>query len=930
MYRCHLLFLIFIFLTNPQSQAQIFGGTSPRIKWEQVKTSHVRIIYPKAIDSTARKIASDITRINSSSEKTIGTKIKNINIVLRNQNLVSNGYVALSPFRSEFYLTPMQNPFVLGSLPWPDMLSVHEYRHVEQYSNFDVGLSHVFKSIFGQSGQAFANAASVPDWFFEGDAVYQETNFTKQGRGSLPYFYNGFRSLWREGKNYSWMKLRNGSYHDFIPDKYILGFMLTAYAREKFGINFWEKVTHEAASFKSLVYPFQSAFKNHSGIQFAAFRDSTFQFYKKQFKDKPHKQPMPDYYLNEEFPNYIGQGATIYLKSSVKSAPEFVIKEQGKEMKVRKADYMTENYFSYRNGKIVYASTRPNIRWGYKAYNEIQLLDVQSGIQKRITKKSRYFSPDLDETGSRIVAVHVPSAGTPSLDILETATGKKIKTLSVAGMINYSYPKIYGDTVVACVTDTLGRMALQLFDLENNSSETLIPFSYNVVAFPFLQGDTIYYSIGYVKNDELFALTLADRKIYVVQGADGAIGKYHVTLNNDSIAWSTFTSQGLRIQEVPRSNLSFKEISLQQFSRVTSSFGLFAINNINSNLIYGRADSLLPSKKYHTLSHPFNFHSIIPGADDPVYSLSLEGENMLNTIQTEISASCNRSDHSKTIGGTLAYGRWFPVLTAGIDFHIDRNFIRKDTLVYYNSIEPYAGIYIPFHLSRGRNFTSLTFGSNYVYSYTYFQKSFQKRFKNQAYSYLSNYLSFSNQSQSAAAQVLPRFAQSLFLNYKTPVSGISGFQWLSTFRLFLPGFGSTHSLNFTASYSQKDTLHQINFSNSFPFARGYQGVNSWKMAALQLNYQLPICYPDWGFANIVYFLRVRGNAFFDQTFIKSAPQTKLNFRSAGLEIYFDTKWWNQAPVSFGVRYSRLLDPDIYGQNGNNRWELILPVNLFNK
>jgi hypothetical protein len=37
--------------------------------------------------------------------------------VLQNQTTISNAYVGLGPFRSEFFLTPAQNSFELGSLP---------------------------------------------------------------------------------------------------------------------------------------------------------------------------------------------------------------------------------------------------------------------------------------------------------------------------------------------------------------------------------------------------------------------------------------------------------------------------------------------------------------------------------------------------------------------------------------------------------------------------------------------------------------------------------------------------------------------------------------------------------------------------------------------------------------------------------------------
>jgi hypothetical protein len=94
-----------------------------------------------------------------------------------------------------------------------------------------------------------------------------------------------------------------------------------------------------------------------------------------------------------------------------------------------------------------------------------------------------------------------------------------------------------------------------------------------------------------------------------------------------------------------------------------------------------------------------------------------------------------------------------------------------------------------------------------------------------------------------------------------------------------------------------------------------------------VNYHFPVLHPDWGFGNIVYFLRVRANLFFDWTTAHSfARQRNFDFRSFGAEIYFDTKWWNQQPLSFGFRYSRLMDTDFFTNPVNaNQWELLLPV-----
>src|SRR5215216_578423 len=233
--------LIFVFFSS-FSFAQQFGGHPSSVKWKQVNTDTSRIIFPAGLDSSGQHVANLVNYLDRYTYSSIGNRRKKINIVLQPSTTVSNAYVALGPFRSEFQLTPQQNSFELGSLPWIDNLAIHEYRHVQQYNNFNRGLSKAFYILFGEEGQVLANALVVPDWFFEGDAVYQETKVSRQGRGRLPFFFNDYRSLWIGGKNYSWMKLRNGSLRDFVPDHYRLGYLLTAYGYEKYGTGFWKKV----------------------------------------------------------------------------------------------------------------------------------------------------------------------------------------------------------------------------------------------------------------------------------------------------------------------------------------------------------------------------------------------------------------------------------------------------------------------------------------------------------------------------------------------------------------------------------------------------------------------------------------------------------------------------------------------------------------
>ncbi|MDB5145587.1 MAG: hypothetical protein JWQ66_4300, partial [Mucilaginibacter sp.] len=100
---------------------------------------------------------------------------------------------------------------------------------------------------------------------------------------------------------------------------------------------------------------------------------------------------------------------------------------------------------------------------------------------------------------------------------------------------------------------------------------------------------------------------------------------------------------------------------------------------------------------------------------------------------------------------------------------------------------------------------------------------------------------------------------------------------------------------------------------------------------LGADYHFPIAYPDGGVVNTIYLLRLRGDLFYDYTRVSDNfidGSRFKDFRSTGAAIFFDTQWFNQVPISFGFRYSRLLDPDIFGYTGRNRFEIILPVTFF--
>ncbi len=920
------------------SNAQVFGGNPPSLKWQQINTPLARVIFPKGLNSIGERIANIVTYMNNPMLKTIGPKMRKINVVAQNQTTISNAYVALGPFRSEFLLTPLQNSFDLGSLPWPDQLTIHEYRHVQQDNNFNVGLSKVMHDIFGENGQALANNASIPNWFYEGDAVYNETNVSRQGRGDLPFFLNGFRALWKDGRDYSWMKLRNGSYKDFVPDHYPLGFMMVAYGRQQFGDTFWENVTHDAASFKGLFYPFQRAINKYSGEDYVHFRNNALNFFKDQFNLEnipPPKDEKHGGYENEVFPVFTGNDSILFIKSSLRQIPQFTIRVHNKDLKLRTRDFSIDGQFSYRNGRIVYAAYTPDIRWGYRDYSDLRIINTTNGHEYTLTNHSKYFSPDINEDGTEVVAAYVPPDSKYHLHILDAITGRIIKIIPNPERLFYTYPKFYkNNAVISAVRNPKGEMSLAVINIKSGSADYLLPFTYNVIGFPCIYKDTIYFSASHKKNDELFAFTMTDRKLWRLEyPIHKGIGRYEPAADDKNLMWVEFTSYGYKLQQAPKTAIQFIE-TMPDLTDTMQAFGISVLHKTNYDLLAKVPNDSFAISKYYKSYRLFNFHSIQPQTNDPDYTLNLISENVLNTLVSQLSFTYDRAEKSKQVGFSGTYGAWFPMVSAGVNYTFDRRTFYHNHTAGFSELEPYAGFNIPLNLSKNRTFNFIDFGSQYVYNQSSFNGLYKDTLGKISYSYSSNFFTFTHQTQTTVQRYYPRFAQTLNITYKTPLTKYRGYQFLADARLYLPGFTKTHNIIIDGSLLAQDTLGQLNFSSEFPFSRGYSAINLYRMYKWGVDYHFPILYPDAGFGEMLYLLRVRGNVFYDNTktndFYTNRTKFSANFRSAGTEMYFDTKWWNEALISLGIRYSYLFDDDLFGGTGHNRFEIILPLHVLNQ
>lgn len=931
--------LLFCLHLGLASRAQVFGGNPPSLQWRQIKTDTVRVLFPSHLGAAATEVAALSGRLGRT-QTTLGGRMRPISIVLQSLPTLSNGYVGLAPRRSEFYLTPEQNSFELGSLPWLQQLLFHEFRHVQQYNNFRKGLSKLGLYVAGEAGLTLMNNAAIPNWFWEGDAVFQETRETRQGRGRLPSFYNGYRSLWAAGKKYSWMKLRNGSLRDYVPDHYQMGFLLTAFGRERFGEKVWAGITDDAVRFKGLVYPFQRAVQKATNLSYQQFREQAWQHFQQSNESAPDSASnwaarQKHFAGDIAHPQWIDKDRLIYVKSSYRQVPHFMLLHisTGVEEELVVKNISLDAYFSARRNTVVYAARNFDRRWGWKEYNDIVLLDIDTKRSVYLTHRQRYFSPDISPDGKSIVAVQVAVDGKVQLDLLSATDGQLLQKIPNPDGFYYSHPKFLDkQTVVSAVRDREGQMSLARIDLRNGQHKWLLPFSMNVIGFPSVKGDTVCFTASFQGRDQLFACVGKELYRLDTKGFNRHTGSYQPSLQNGQLVWIDFTAAGQKLSRTQLRSSDWKPLHPDQLRELVPPASLRSLQN--DTLLGGTTGTALyQDKKYAALKGLFNFHSWLPYVNDPEYTLTLSSENILNTVQSELFFTYNSNEESKQMGASAIYGGLYPWIRLGGSFIKDRKALYNNQVVEWDEWELRTGLQLPLNFSGGRHFTQGRIGSDFVIAQPNFKGLYKDSFSGKSYGYLSNSMVFANQVQKAVQHIYPHFAQQVRVEFNKGVTRLEGHQFLVNGQWFFPGLGVNHSLVLQTAFQVRDTLRRILFTNNFPFSRGYIGRNFHQMLRAGINYHMPLWYPDAGFAQLLYVQRVRSNLFFDFTRIleynNSHQAVHLNYRSVGAELFFDTRWWNQQPISFGFRYSRLLDAANQGLRPD-QFELVLPVSIFGR
>ena len=236
-----ILFLLgFLFIGGKSVRAQYYswGADAAALRWKHLRTEDVRVVFPDTASALAHRTLHYIQAVRPTITHGFSHPPLKIPFVLHTENFQSNGLVMWMPKRIEFLTTPSVDSY---SMPWVKQLVAHEYRHAVQYNNLNRGLIRILSYLIGQQGST-VGLLFMPLWALEGDAVMNETEMSSYGRGRQPRFTIEYRAL-----GYEVLRRRNcdkwfcGSYRDFVPDHYQMGYQMVAYGYDRYGGEIWDK-----------------------------------------------------------------------------------------------------------------------------------------------------------------------------------------------------------------------------------------------------------------------------------------------------------------------------------------------------------------------------------------------------------------------------------------------------------------------------------------------------------------------------------------------------------------------------------------------------------------------------------------------------------------------------------------------------------------
>jgi len=934
------LTILSLLLFSFSLSAQTLGANRYGIDWKVIKTDAANIIFAPEMEAKANRVANIVNYMRENNSLSIGQKEHKIDILIRNETVTPNGYVAFGPYRSEFFATPPDRFNRVGAADWVDHLAVHEFRHVMQNANEKVGLTKIAYYLTGQSGWGGYSFLSIPQWVSEGDAVVMETSLTKSGRGRLPFFTRGLRALALEDKNYNYSKWRNGSYDELMPNRYPFGYMMLTHLRNNKGSEISGEIIRRGASYRDIFYPYSSAMKVKTGWTTISLYKDAWKHFGDQWREEvksldltPTKKITkdPSVVTNYYFPQFGKNNQIIALKSSFKETERLVSIDGSVDKQITSIGFSFSNYFNLQKGVITWTEFNRNGRRNNTQYSNIYVFDIKTSSKIKLTKAGKYFSPSLSSDAKKIVAVHIATDLKNTLHILKTHDGTleaKMPVIDGASVTRSIFSK--DNKSIYYIIKNKNYIWIESKNLFTNETKQLSPKSSHVVDAISCHDNYVYCSASFTGIDNIFRIPI-DGSREIEQVTSVPIGAYEPSISEDgkTLLFTEYTTKGQMI-----STMELNDSRQLKTIQLTEPVDMEWMDKISAKEEGGDILTNLPNKtykseKYRGFFKGLQWHSwaFNPNSAQSIFGLQLN--NILDDLAIFAGGGWNANEERFFYQANFKVAKYYPIF----EFQAESrgrssiNFTAADTFAIqrYTEHNVEGEVSIPYSWVSGNYFKNIQFGAGVVKRNLRNIKINNDVLDDESVTTSNIFFRFSNIRRRAYQNVRPRFGIAILGRYAFNVSEISESRLLGTSRIYLPGLDRNHSFSITTSYQRELALNSYQLPDNFGYPRGYGAPLNNEVYKFGVDYMFPLAYPDIGAAGIIYLKRLRMNLFFDigQSSFKEADFIN-EFQSIGTDLYFDITTYNLIPSSFIIRYSyRLKENRVETTGGELRFLTIL-------
>lgn len=925
-------------LIMPRAEAQYYSwGADAPMRWKQMKGHRVSVIAP----DTAQQLAARTLHYIHAAQPAIAEGFRfeplKIPFVIHPENMASNGLVMYLPRRVEFLSSPAIESY---SMPWVKQLVAHEYRHAAQYANLNRGVPRVLSWFLGEQGSV-TSLLFMPMWALEGDAVMNETLMSSYGRGLQPSFSMGYRALGdRIGTDHRGRERKNidrwfcGSYRDYIPDHYELGYQLSTYAYDRYGENVWNKVGRYgvrnpyllATTHLGLKKYYNTSVRNLFTENFAALNRHWAPLAEVEEPSRSLVAMDTTNYTTWRWPLQLSEAEVVAVKADLARTARFVtIDSEGTERTVAHIGDLTSRP-ALHEGRLYWTQYAQSKLFEERVGSQLWMLDFADERPRRVAGVKNALYPTSSEEGLAWVEYRPEGRYALMVEQQERVLlpiGVELHGLAWEPMTKAFY---------TIVTDDDG-MCLARIDAQG-----LHPLGHAAyISLSDLRaGDGVLY-FGSIASgrDEVHCYDLSQGREYRLSqskyGAfDPAPGRYGLLL-------TTYDRHGYRVAQLDKPQREAVEAHTLPKNLVNPARRGWPSINLDTvrftAAVAAEQQRCSPARRYHRLLHMPRIHSWAPVAFNPYqvidehevdlnFGATLLSQNLLSNTEGYLSYGWNDAEGSMVDAG-VRYNGLGVVLSLDARYGGDRLVYgrvssydeEKDKVLHQPapSNETYRavsfGATLPLLFDRGSHVQGVTLSAGWGYSNSMVSRVSRIRWNEEGYvanldelgyehglHRLSFSAAFSDQAVLAHRDFLPRLGATVLTRYATEPSN-SDFSnlWSLYGNLYLPGFAPHNSIQFSVAYETSsggcrlpNGFRPLTFNPTLLVPRGFTSGESLAdgYTALSLNYRLPLCYPEGGIPSVLYIKRIRLGLGYDTASFRYLTST-INHWSVGGELSFD-------------------------------------------